>query len=103
MAREIPRPLSVGEMKQDGASDGAEIADALLDLMASAPDFSIKGFEPELRDRFAAWMAAMRQLLQENKNLSDVHLRAWCEAAEDALYTRIGVYRTVIAGTGAIN
>jgi hypothetical protein len=90
-------------MKQDGASDGAEIADALLDLMASAPDFSIQGFEPELRDRFAAWMTAMRQSLQENKNLSDTHLRAWCEAAEDALYMRIGVYRTVIAGRVALN
>ena len=103
MTGEIPRLLSVGEMKQDGAWNGAEVADALLDVMASARHFSIEEFEPELRDRFAAWMAAMRQLLQENKNLSDVHLRAWCEAAEDALYTRIGVYRTVIGGRAALN
>ena len=103
MAREISRLLSVGEMKQDGGWNGAETADALVDLMVSARHFSVEEFEPELRDRFAAWMAAMRQLLQENKNLSDTHLKAWCEAAEDALYTRIGVYRTVIGGRAALN
>jgi hypothetical protein len=99
---EVPQPLSIGEMKQKGTWSGAEIADALMELIASELDFSVDEFEPDMRERFAAWMGARRQVLAENKNMSEAHLAAWGEAAENALYMRIGVYRKVIATRGAI-
>ncbi len=97
MAREIPQPVTLEEMRQEGAQGGAEIADALMDLLASAPDFSPADLEPELRERFAAWMRAMGQLLATDKNLSSLHLRAWSEAAEEALEERLRVYRNIAA------
>jgi hypothetical protein len=102
MQTEIPQPLSIGEMRQKGTWKGTEIADALMELIASEPSFSVEEFEPDLRDRFAAWMGARRQVLAENWNMSEAHLTAWCEAAENALYLRIGVYRKIIATRGAI-
>jgi hypothetical protein len=57
--------------------------------MTGASAFSVSDFEAEVRDRFNAWMAAMRQFYIETLNLSDDEFQTWAEAALAALNERL--------------
>lgn len=66
-----------------------EVAAAIISTMAGASAFSVSDFEAEVRDRFNAWMAAMRQFYSETHNLSDDEFQTWAEAALAALDERL--------------
>ena len=89
MPRSPPPPLSSDALRQNGRDQGTEVAAAIIGTLTNASAFSVDDFEAEVRDRFEAWMAAMRQFYIATHDLSDEELKTWSDAALAALDERL--------------